>query len=69
MTWGNIAFFAIGMVTGAGVIAMILGLCMSNGRSALEGEIVELREIANRQQVMLEMLQNQLKDRELKESR
>ena len=62
MTWGTIFIFGIGMLTGAGVIAIILGSCMTSGRSALVEEIVELREISTRQQMMLEMLQSQLKD-------
>ena len=66
MTWGNVFIFMVGMLTGAGVVTIVLGLCMTSGRSALEGEIAELRDIDNRQQMMLEMLQNQLKDRGVK---
>jgi hypothetical protein len=60
MTLSTVIIFAGGMLVGASTIALILGLCISSGKSSLEGEIMELREITNRQQCMIEALNNQL---------
>ena len=62
MTLTTITIFASGMLTGACTFVIILSLCKTHGRSSLEGEILELREIANRQQRMIETLNDQLKN-------
>ena len=60
MTFGTIFIFGIGMFVGAAVITIVLGFCMTNNRSALEGEIMELTQIVNRQQEMLEIVNKRL---------
>ena len=62
MTLATVVIFAGGMLVGACIIAIILGLCMSSGRSSLEDEITGLREVTNRQQFMIETLNAQLND-------
>jgi len=62
MTLTTVVIFAGGMLVGACIIAIVLGLCMSSGRSSLEDEIIGLREVTNRQQFMIETLNTQLND-------
>ena len=62
MTFATISIFMGGVLIGICATILIIGLCISSGRSSLEAEIMELYEINSRQQHKIETLNDQLEN-------
>jgi len=60
MSLATIIIFLGGMLVGAGVISIVLGLCTASGRSELEEEIMELRIALNKNRELIQMYKNML---------